>query len=74
MARSFVYSQRKRVVMVMAIIVSDPIYDARDHGRHGMHARMSFTYLGMVFVPRHKMARWFLYSRGNGVARPGAPA
>lgn len=34
---------------------------------------MRFTYLGMVFVPRHEMARWFLYSRG-GVARPGAPA
>jgi hypothetical protein len=32
-----------------------------------MHARMSFTYLGMVFVSRHGMARLFLYSQGNGV-------
>jgi hypothetical protein len=32
----------------------------RDHGRHGLHARMGFTYLGMgLSLSRHEMAGGF---------------
>jgi hypothetical protein len=41
----------------------------RDHGTHGMHARMSFKYLGMVFASRHEMAGRFFIVKETA-ARP----